>query len=96
MIITQVRFHLSAPISLEDATAKFRSTAPKYEGHPGLIRKCYVRSEDGQTVGAFYFWETRAAAEATYTDAWKAMVTETYGAAPDITFYDSPVQVENT
>ena len=95
MIIAQVRFELTEPVSLEEITAKFKSTAPKYKGRSGLIRKCYVRSEDGLTVGAFYFWESRAHAEATYTEDWKQMVRRTYGAEPHISFYDSPVIVEN-
>jgi len=95
MIIAQVRFELSQPVSLEEITKKFESTAPKYKDRDGLIRKCYVRSEDGETVGAFYFWETRAHAERTYTQEWKDMVRGTYGAEPIITFFDSPVIVEN-
>jgi hypothetical protein len=96
MIIAQVRFELREAVSLEQITKKFESTAPKYKGRDGLIRKCYVRSEDGLTVGAFYFWESRQRAENTYTDEWKEMVRTTYGAEPLITFFDSPVIVDNT
>ena len=62
MIIAQVRFALSEPVSLEQITKKFKSTAPKYKDRDGLIRKCYVRSEDGRTVGADEQGVTRAAA----------------------------------
>jgi len=95
MIIAQVRFELRESVSLEQITKKFESTAPKYKGRDGLVRKCYVRSEDGQTVGAFYFWKSRQHAEKTYTDEWKEMVRATYGAEPRITYFDSPVIVEN-
>ena len=54
MIIAQVRFELREAVALEQITAKFESTAPSYKGRDGLIRKCYVRSEDGLAVGAFY------------------------------------------
>jgi hypothetical protein len=96
MIIAQVRFELTEPVSLEQITRKFESTAPKYKGRDGLIRKCYVRSEDGLTVGAFYFWKSRRHAEQTYTEDWKAMVRGTYGAEPVITYFDSPVIVDNS
>ena len=96
MIIAQVRFELKEPVSLEQMTKKFESTAPKYKGRDGLIRKCYVRSEDGLTVGAFYFWESREKAEQTYTEEWKEMVRGTYGAEPLIAFFDSPVVVDNS
>lgn len=95
MLFTQVRFRLDSPISLADATAIFESTAPKYNGHPGLLLKHYFRSEDGLTVGGLYFWENREAAEATYSGPWRAMVEEKYGAAPQIEYFESPVHVDN-
>ncbi len=95
MIIAQVRFELADPVSLAQITRKFERTAPRYKGRDGLIRKCYVRSEDGLTVGAFYFWESREKAEQTFTEDWKEMVRATYGAEPIITFFDSPVVVDN-
>lgn len=96
MIIAQVRFELTEPVSLEQITKKFETTAPKYKGRDGLIRKCYVRSEDGMTVGAFYFWESREKAEQTYTEEWKTMVRDTYGVEPHIEFFDAPVTVDNS
>lgn len=95
MIIAQVRFPRTEPISLEEVTEIFRSTAPKYKGRQGLQQKVYTRSEDGLVVGALYFWNSRADAEATYTDEWRAMVTEKYGSSPEITFFDAPVVVDN-
>jgi len=96
MIITQVVFHLSEPISLQAATEIFESTAPGYRGHPGLRRKYYIRSDDGLRVGGLYFWESRRHARETYSDAWRAMVTEKYGAAPEISYFDAPVMVDNS
>lgn len=96
MIIAQVRFPRTEPISLEEVTAIFESTAPKYKGRQGLHKKMYTRSEDGLIVGALYFWESRADAEATYTQAWREMVTSKYGTEPEITFFDAPVIVDNT
>lgn len=96
MIIAQVRFPRSEPISLEEVTAIFESTAPKYKGRQGLQKKIYTRSEDGLTVGALYFWESRADAEATYTQDWRDMVTSKYGTEPVITFFEAPVIVDNS
>ena len=50
MITAIVQFDLPAPISLEDATRRFESSAPKYRQLPGLIRKYYIRSEDGRVA----------------------------------------------
>lgn len=95
MIIAQVKFPRTEPISLDDVSEIFRSTAPKYRGRRGLRQKIYTRSEDGMIVGALYFWDSRADAEATYTEDWKNMVTSKYGTRPEITFFDAPVIVDN-
>jgi hypothetical protein len=58
-------------------------------------RKYYLRSEDGLRVGGIYLWETRAAAEAVYSVEWKARVTQLYGAEPEISWFDTPVIVDN-
>lgn len=67
MIVTLVQFEMSPPVSLQDAARKFQSSAPKYQNLPGLIRKYYVRSEDGRFAGGVYLWETRAAAEKVFS-----------------------------
>ena len=50
MITALVQFALPAPISLEDATRRFESSAPKYQNLAGLIRKYYIRSDDWHSV----------------------------------------------
>ena len=74
---------------------KRESTAPKYQGLQGLVRKYYLRSEDGCRAGGVYLWETRAAAEAAYNGEWKARVKQLYGSEPQISWFDTPVIVDN-
>ena len=62
---------------------------------PGLVRKYYVLSQDGATAGGVYLWRSRADADRLYTEDWKGVVRERYGAAPTITYFDSPVVVDN-
>jgi heme-degrading monooxygenase HmoA len=95
MITAVVQFTLPKPISLEEAARTFESSAPKYKNLPGLVRKYYLRSEDGRRAGGVYLWETRAAAEAVYDGAWKARVRELYGSEPEIAWFDTPVIVDN-
>ena len=95
MITALVQFALPAPISLAEATKRFESSAPKYQNMPGLVRKYYVRSEDGRTAGGIYLWESRDAAEAVYNGEWRARVEMLYGAKPTITWFDTPVVVDN-
>lgn len=48
MIVTIVTFDLAEPKSLAEMTPVFQSTASKYQGLPGLLRKNYFLSEDGR------------------------------------------------
>ena len=95
MIVAIVTFHLSKQATVAEMSATFESTAPKYQGLPGLLRKNYFVSEDGRRAGGIYVWATRADAERLYTDAWKAFVADKYGAPPAIEYLASPVMVDN-
>jgi Putative mono-oxygenase ydhR len=95
MITAIVQFQLPAPVSLDEATRMFESTAPKYQNLPGLIRKYYLRSEDGRTAGGVYLWQSKAAAEKVYSGEWRERVAKLYGNAPQVTYFDTPVVVDN-
>jgi len=95
MITAITTFALPKPISREEARSIFLSTAPKYRGVPGLFRKVYVLSQDRTTVGGVYLWNSRSEAEAVYTESWRSFVREKYGTDPTVTYFDSPVVVDN-
>ena len=57
MVTAFVQFKLPSAMSQEQAKEVFMSTAPKYQAPPGLIRKYYLLSEDGGTVGGVYLWK---------------------------------------
>ena len=95
MFLTLVRFALDEPISLEDATRRFALSAPKYLDLPGLIRKHYVWSEDGRTVGGVYLWKSREDAEACHAGDWRERVRILYGVEPQISWFESPIGVDN-
>ena len=96
MITAIATFRLPHRLTVDEAKAIFQSTAPRYQSQAGLIRKYYVLSEDGMTAGGVYLWQSRRAADALYTDAWKAFVTEKYGAPPQVVYMDCPVVVDNS
>jgi hypothetical protein len=95
MITVITTFRLPKPITRDEARQIFLSTAPKYQGVAGLVRKVYVLSEEGDTVGGIYLWNSRAEADAMYTENWKAFVRDKYGTEPSVTYFDSPVMVDN-
>ncbi len=72
-----------------------RSTAPKYEGLPGLVSKAYWYDDDARENGGLYIWTDRAAAEATHDDAHLARLHELYGVPPTVRWLDVPVFVNN-
>ena len=94
MIVAIVRFPVPGGLTLDAARDVFTASAPSYRGMPGLHRKYYLRTEDGTGAGGVYLWESRAAAEAVYTDEWRERLTERYGAPPQVEFLDCPVIVE--
>jgi len=81
--------------SREDAVRSATSTAPTYRGlaAKGLLRKDYLNGDAGG--GGVYTWESRAAAEAWYSDKWREEMASRFGAAPIVTYYDTYVTVDN-
>jgi hypothetical protein len=95
MITVLTTFTLPKAITREEARGIFLSTAPKYRGVPGLLRKTYVLSQDGLTAGGVYLWNSKAEADALYTEAWRTFVRDKYGTEPTLTYFESPVVVDN-
>ena len=95
MIIVLTAFTLPKPITLDEARRIFLSTAPTYRDVQGLFRKHYVLSEDGRTAGGVYLWNSKPEAEAMYTPTWRSFVREKYGTDPVVTYFESPVLVDN-
>jgi hypothetical protein len=95
MITVIATYQLPTPITRDEARKIFLSTAPKYQGVVGLVRKYYVLSQDGNSVGGIYLWNSRAEADALYTESWRAFVREKYGTEPSLTYFDCPVVVDN-
>jgi hypothetical protein len=96
MITAIVRFKLPANIDAAKAAELFRGSAPKYEGLKGLVRKYYLFDAESRTGGGCYLWESREAAEHVYNAEWRKMIADRYGAAPEISFYETPVIVDNS
>ena len=95
MIVAIVTFKLPKPATVAEAAKIFQSTAPRYQGLKGLVRKNYWLSEDGRRAGGVYVWDSRADADRVYTAEWAKMVTDKYGTPPTIEYLHSPVMVDN-
>ena len=95
MITAMTAFTLPKPMTRDEARGVFLSTAPTYRGVPGLFRKVYLLSQEGGMAGGVYLWNSRPEADAMYTDTWRAFVLEKYGTDPTVTYFESPVVVDN-
>jgi Putative mono-oxygenase ydhR len=95
MITAIVQFELKSQKTVEEAAAMFESSAPKYVNLKGLIRKYYIISQDGTTAGGVYLWKSIDAANQVYSGEWRERVTKLYGSEPSVTFFHSPVIVDN-
>ena len=90
-----VEIPLGEALSSGDARRIAEETAPKYKQAPGLVRKYFVRGENGMTWGGVYLWETREDGEAVFTEAWHERVADTYGSPPRISWLDCPLVLDN-
>lgn len=95
MIAALVLFSTGGALSLDEAAARFETTAPNYRNRSDLLQKSYIYAEDGSQLGGFYLWESREAAEAQYSEAWRARAQEIYGVAPVIRYFEVPVLIDN-
>lgn len=95
MITTIVQFRIPEAITLEQAREIFLSTAPKYVGVAGLIRKQYLVAADGYSAGGVYLWKSREDAERLFTEEWKKFILDKYGSEPTIVWMNTPVIVDN-
>jgi hypothetical protein len=95
MITAIVEFKLPQPISKEQARETFLSTAPRYQGLPGLIRKYYFIGPDGTKAGGVYLWQSREDAERLYTEEWRSFAKGKYGSDPVLTYLETLVVVDN-
>lgn len=88
--------HFALPVPTEEQFIEIaKKSAPMFRklGNLGLISKDYVRNEHG--AGGVYVWQSRAAAEAWFTEDKLTEYTRIFGARPTLTWYDANLTVDN-
>jgi hypothetical protein len=95
VITAIVLFKVPATLARDEAARLFEQSAPRYRGMAGLVRKYYLFDGKGQAGGA-YLWQSREDAERAYSPEWRQTIAARYGAAPEITFFETPVIVDNS
>lgn len=84
-----------AGLTKEKADKLFADVAGMYIGVPGLVRKYFGYSEDGQTIVGVYLWRAKADADAFYNAEWIAGVTSRWGVMPAKSEWQIPQVVES-
>lgn len=95
MIVALVQFQMPDRTTVADAAVIFRSTAPRYLGMGELVRKYYIFNTETRRAGGCYLMRDRDAAERVFDEDWRRVVKEKYGVAPEVTFFEVPVIVDN-
>ena len=88
-----VRFPAPAGLTGAKLRAVLEDGVPRYQGLPGLHRRYFAGN--ATHGGGIYEWESRAAADAFYNDAWRERLRTVYGATPEIQFFDVHAVVDN-
>jgi len=92
-VLSVVTYRLPDNTDRATAVQMFRDSIPRYQATAGLLRKNVI-CRDG-LGGGIYLWESRAAADAAYSDEWKAYMTAKYHHPPQIDFYECPITIDN-
>lgn len=95
MITTIVQFHLPVSLTLDEAQILFSESAPSFRHITGLIRKYFLFSDNGKAAGGIYLWNSREDAEKFYSTGFRQSITATFGSEPTITYFETPVIVDN-
>jgi hypothetical protein len=95
MILELVTFKNPAGLSREAELEGARSVVAKWRANPELLRKHFMRTEDGSQGGAVYLWKSRAAAQAAHDATWRAAVKERTGSEPTCQYFDMLLLLDN-
>ena len=94
-VATLVAIPVPAQIDRAAMAKLFDASQPQYRAIPGLIRKYYTIGDD-KRAGGVYLWTSRAAAEAFYTEAWRAGVLKRWGQPASVSYFDVPIVLDGT
>jgi hypothetical protein len=95
MILELVLFDNPPGLDRKSELEGARSVVPKWQANPDLLRKHFMRTEDGAQGGAVYVWKSRAAAEAAHGAEWRAAVKARTGSEPACRIFDLLMVLDN-
>jgi succinyl-CoA synthetase beta subunit len=94
-VATLVAIPVPAGMPRAQLVQLFDQSQPQYRAIPGLIRKYYTIGDDGK-AGGIYLWASRAAAEAWYSEAWRAAALKRWGKPAEVSYFEVPIVLDGT
>lgn len=94
MIVEMVSFEVPGGMTQDEVLADARGVVAHWQANPDLIRKHFVRGEDGRHAG-IYIWPSREAAQKAHNAEWIARFKERTGTAPTFTYFDMFMLIDN-
>ncbi len=94
MIAELVKIKVPDSMKREDVLAAAHEAAAGWRGNPDLLRKHFLLDDQGYTYG-FYLWKSRSAAETAHGDAFRARVRDKFGCAPEFSYFDVLLNLDN-
>jgi hypothetical protein len=94
MYTTITKFPVPAGAEPAMLRSAFSEVAPLFQETAGLLSKSFLLSEDGTYAGGVYLWESRKHAEE-FEPRVREMIMENLGVDPEITYFETPVVVDN-
>lgn len=70
--------------------SEFKAAVPLYQKIPGLLRKHFIVTDDGQ-FGGVYLWRDKASSEQWFNSAWHERVRQTYQSEARMEWFDIPI-----
>ena len=91
LITAIVNFDLPDSMTQEKAKEMFEASAPRYENLPGVGEA----DAEARVGGGVYLWKDRESADALYEGGWRETIRERFGNEPRISWFETPVIVDN-
>src|SRR5438552_1627200 len=95
MVTTITRFALPPGVPAEAINKGLREVAPHFTKPRGLIRKYFLVSLDGTTGGGVYLWKSLEVAREFSEGPLRAMIRDAFKVEASITYFNTPVIVDN-
>lgn len=95
MIAELVQFKCPKGMSPKEILEDAKTGIKRWTDDPQLIRKHYIKGQDDDSLGGFYIWTSKEAAQKGHNQEWKDGVKKKTGAYPEIRYFDFFMLVDN-